>query len=127
MADFKEQQICIKIWFNLKKTASKTYEMLHKALCNAAMSRIQTFGWYTHFWSGQILAEDFECSGQPLSSQTDENVEKVHQTIHMDRWPIIQYVLTHFTRRYKYEAACCKIRGLYAERWPDSVCKDLQD
>jgi hypothetical protein len=72
MADHKEQRICITFWYNLKKTASGTCK------------------WYSHFRSGQNLVEDFECSGH--HQETDENVEKVHQVIHKDRWDMIVFV-----------------------------------
>ena len=46
MADFKEQRICIKSCFNLKKTTAETYQMLKEAFGDLAMSKSKTFLWY---------------------------------------------------------------------------------
>ena len=39
--DFKEQRICIKFCFNLKKTAAETHRMLQEAFGDNAMSQSQ--------------------------------------------------------------------------------------
>jgi hypothetical protein len=44
MTDFKEQRICIKFCFNLKKkTAAETHRMLQEAFGDNAMSQSKTF------------------------------------------------------------------------------------
>ena len=43
MTDFKEQIICIKFCFNLKKTATETNRMLQEAFGDSAMSQSRTF------------------------------------------------------------------------------------
>jgi hypothetical protein len=44
MMDFKEQKICIKFCFNLKKkTAAETHRMLQEAFRDNAMSQSKTF------------------------------------------------------------------------------------
>jgi len=45
-ADFKEQRICIKFSFNLKKKAAETHRMLQEAFGDNAMSQSKTFLWY---------------------------------------------------------------------------------
>jgi hypothetical protein len=49
MADVKEQRICIKFCFKLKKTAAKTHRMLKEAFGEQALSQARTFEWSKHF------------------------------------------------------------------------------
>jgi hypothetical protein len=51
----------------------------------------------------QSSVEDFECSDRP--SPSDENVEKVHQVIHEDRWCTINDV--HNILRLSYDTDRC--------------------
>jgi hypothetical protein len=44
MADFKEQRICIKFCFKLKKSAVKTHRMLVETFGDNAMSQSKTLG-----------------------------------------------------------------------------------
>jgi len=48
MTDFKEQRICIKFCFNLKKTAAETHRMLQEALGDNAMSQSKPFFYGTN-------------------------------------------------------------------------------
>jgi len=43
MTDLKEQNICIKFCFSLKKTAAETHRMLQEAFGDNAMSQNKTF------------------------------------------------------------------------------------
>jgi len=43
MADFKEQRICIKFCFDLKKTALEIHRMLQEAFRDNAMSQSKLF------------------------------------------------------------------------------------
>jgi hypothetical protein len=43
MADFKEQRICIKFCFKLKKTAAESHQMLKEAFGDNAMSQSKLF------------------------------------------------------------------------------------
>jgi hypothetical protein len=72
MTNFKEQRICIKIRFNLKKTAAETHRMLQEAFGDNTMSQSKTFLWYKHFKDRQTSVDD-EHSGQPTTSITSEN------------------------------------------------------
>jgi len=49
MTDFKEQRICIKFCFNLKKIAAETHRMLKEAFGDNAMSQNKTLLWSKHF------------------------------------------------------------------------------
>jgi hypothetical protein len=63
MADFKEQRICIKFCFKLKKTAVETHLMLVEAFGENAMSQSKTFLWYKRFKDGRTSVDDDERSG----------------------------------------------------------------
>ena len=64
MTDLKEQRICYKFCFNLKKIASETYRMPIKAIHDDTMSRVQTLNGI-HVSSHHTSARGFECSGLP--------------------------------------------------------------
>jgi hypothetical protein len=81
MTDFKEQRICIKFCFNLKKTAAETHRMLQEAFGDNAMSQNKTFLWYKSFKDGQMSVDDDERSGRPSTSTTPENKAKVRKAI----------------------------------------------
>jgi hypothetical protein len=46
------------------------------------MSRAQTFGWYSCLKCERTSVENFERSGRPLSSWTDDNTAEVHHDSH---------------------------------------------
>jgi len=62
VADLKEQRICYKVCFNLKKIASDTYRTLIKAFYDAVVSRVQTLNGI-RVECHQTSARGFECSG----------------------------------------------------------------
>ena len=80
MANFREQRACIKFCFKLGKTATECYEMLKTAFGEQAMGRSQTFQWFSRLKAGRISTDD-ERSGRPVSSSTQEMIEKVCQII----------------------------------------------
>jgi ATP-dependent Zn protease len=56
--------------------------MLHRAFGEHSLCRTAVFKWHSHFKAGQVLIEDDERSGQPSTSKTTENVEKIRELIH---------------------------------------------
>ena len=64
MAYCKEQRICYKFCFKLKKIASKTSRMLTKVSYDDTMCRVQTLNGI-HVSCHQTSARGFECSGPP--------------------------------------------------------------
>jgi hypothetical protein len=60
MSDFKEQRICIKFCFKLKKTAVETHRMLVEAFGDNAMSQSKPFLWYKRFKDGRTSVDDDE-------------------------------------------------------------------
>jgi len=117
MTVFKEQRICIKFCFNLKKTAAGTLRMLQEAFGDNAMSQSKTFLWYKHFKDGRTFVDDNERSGQPSTSTTPENIVKVRTVILADRRQIIHDVCeivglsrsTHFGGQFEHETHFCDI------------------
>jgi hypothetical protein len=77
------------VLFQPEKTTSESYEVLKRTICDYAVSRAQSFKWYSHCKYGQTSVENFEHSYHLSSSWSDENVEKVQQVIYDDRWPKI--------------------------------------
>jgi len=76
MAELKEQRICYKFCFNVKKIASETYRTLLKAFYDDTMSRVQSLN-RIHVSSHQTSARGFEYSGPPSLSHTGETMENV--------------------------------------------------
>jgi hypothetical protein len=63
IADVKEQRICIKYCFRLKKTVAETHRMPKEALGGQALSQARTFEWFRHFKDGWESVEDCKHSG----------------------------------------------------------------
>jgi hypothetical protein len=55
-------------------------EMLHEYFGEHSLSRTAIFEWHSHFKDGRVLFEDDERSGQPSTSKTTENVEKIENS-----------------------------------------------
>jgi hypothetical protein len=79
-----EQCVCIKFCVKLSKSAMKTPKMLHEAFGEHPLSQRAIFECHSLFKSGQVSVEDGECSGQPSTRKTTENVEKIQQLINKD-------------------------------------------
>jgi len=91
MTDFKEQRICIKFCFNLKKTAAETHRMLQEAFGNNAMSQSRTL-WYKRFKDGWMSVDNDEHSGRPSISTALENIAEVREAILTDHRQTIHNV-----------------------------------
>jgi hypothetical protein len=79
-----EQRVCIKFCVKLRKSATKTLEMLLEAFEEHSLSRTAVFEWYSSFKAGRVSVEDDEHPGRPNTSKTTENVEKIRELIHED-------------------------------------------
>ena len=84
MTDSKEQRICIKFCFSLKKIAAETHRMLQQAFRDNAMSQSNAFLWYKCFKDGRTFVDNDEHSGRPTTSTTPENKGKVRKVILAD-------------------------------------------
>jgi len=85
MTDFKEQRICIKFCFSLKKTAAETHRMLQEAFEDNAMSQSKTFFMVQTLQGGRTSVDDDERSGRPSTRTTPENIAKGREAILADR------------------------------------------
>ena len=80
-----DQRICIKFCVKNEMKCNKVCEMLTKAYGESAMSKIRVYEWYKRFQDGREEVEDGERPGRPITSTTDENVEKVKEMVMNDR------------------------------------------
>jgi len=56
------------------------------------VGRSQKFQWFSRFKAGRTWIDDDKRSGQPVSSSTQEMIERVLQIIHKDRCRTINEV-----------------------------------
>jgi len=85
MADLKEQRVCIKFCFLLRKTAAETVTMLREAFREEALSQARVYEWFSRLKRGDMSLEDQPRSGRPSTSRTDENIKKIRDEIMFDR------------------------------------------
>jgi hypothetical protein len=72
-----KQCVCITFCVTLHKTATETLEMLSEAFGEYSLSQAVVFEWHSCFKAGRVSVEDVECSGDPSTNKTTENVEKI--------------------------------------------------
>jgi hypothetical protein len=72
-----EQRVCIKFCMKLHKSATETLEMIREAFEEPSLSWTAVFEWHSRFKASQVSVEDDKRSGQPSTSKTTENVEKI--------------------------------------------------
>ena len=61
----------------LNKSATETFASLTEAYGYATLSRTVVFKWHKAFKDGRENVEYNPCSGRPISSTNDQNVEVV--------------------------------------------------
>jgi hypothetical protein len=81
----KEQRVCIKYCQKLGKMAAETYEMLQQAFEETALSRSNTFEWYSRFKNGRTSIDDDPHTGRPTMALTNKTVNRVNAVIHGNR------------------------------------------
>jgi hypothetical protein len=69
-----EDRAAIKFCVKLKKTATKTFEMLKSAYGEEYLSRTSVFEWHKRFKEGQKSLQDDDWKGHPSTSRTQEFV-----------------------------------------------------
>jgi len=79
-----EQRYAIKFCVKLNKS-TETFASLTEAYGDATLSRTVVFKWQKAFKEGQENVEDDPCSGRPISSTNDQNVEVVQAVMAKDR------------------------------------------
>jgi hypothetical protein len=70
------QYVCIKFCMKLGKSTTETLEMLREAFAEHSLSWTAVFEWHSHCKASRVSADD-EHSGQPSTSKTTENAEKI--------------------------------------------------
>jgi len=68
----------------LNKSATETFTSLTEAYRDATVSRNMVFKWHKAFKEGLENVEDDPCSGRPISSTNDQNVEVVRGVMAKD-------------------------------------------
>ena len=85
MTDFKEQCICIKLFFHIGKIGAETYQMLTFAFREEAMRQTVVFDSSAESRNGMTSVKDAEYSGFLPASRMYRNVEHIygiwHETI----------------------------------------------
>ena len=84
MQENNEQRYAIKFCVKLNKSATETFASLTEAYGDATLSRTMVFKWHKVFKEGQENVEDDPCSGRPISSTYDRNVEVVRAVMAKD-------------------------------------------
>jgi len=79
-----EQLYSIKICVKLNKSATETFASLTEAYVDATVLRTMVFKWHKSFKEGRENVEDDPCSGRPISSTYDQNVEVVQAVMAKD-------------------------------------------
>src|SRR6187551_2359503 len=80
-----EQRCAIKFCAKLGESASVTFEKLKQVYGEQCLSRAQVFRWHKSFLEGREHVEDEPRSGRPLTSRTDENMDRVRALVRSDR------------------------------------------
>jgi len=84
MTDFKEQRICVKFCFNLKKPVQKPTECYRKPSEILSWAKAKLFLWYKRFKDGRTSVDDDERFGRPSTSTIPENITNVCEAIRAD-------------------------------------------
>ncbi|XP_025266745.1 protein GVQW3-like [Camponotus floridanus] len=80
-----EQRVNLKFLVKLGKTATEAHAMLKEVYGSECLSRTQVFEWCKRFKEGREMTEDDPRSGRPLTSKTEDNIEKIGKLIRENR------------------------------------------
>ncbi|KAJ8939419.1 hypothetical protein NQ318_020874 [Aromia moschata] len=72
-----EQRVNLKFLVKLGKTFTEAHAMSKQVYGNDCLSRKQVFEWFKRFKQERETTEDDPRPGQPSTSKTDENIEKL--------------------------------------------------
>jgi len=74
-----EQHVNVKFCVKLGKSATETYNLLKKVYDDECLSYTQVFEWFKGFKEGREEIGDDQRPGQPSTSKTNANIEKVDE------------------------------------------------
>ena len=80
-----EQRYTIKFCAKLRKSDSKTLQLLRAAYGDAVLSSAQVLRWHKAFNDGRESVEDEQRAGRPSTSRTENNVARVKAVLDRDR------------------------------------------
>ena len=80
-----EQRINLKFLVKLKKSATECYQLLKEVFGDNTLSRTRVFEWHRRFSEGREEVEDDERPGRPVTSRTEEKIQKVSEIVRKDR------------------------------------------
>ena len=66
--------------------------MLVQVYGDNAMKKTAVYKWVNHFSEGRESVIDEERSGRPATSRTEENIAKVRQIVHENRWLTVRSI-----------------------------------
>jgi transposase len=67
------------------ENASEMLSAMQQVYGDTALKKSTVYGWFSRFKNGQETLEDDQRSGRPVTSRTEEMIEKVQQLIRSDR------------------------------------------
>lgn len=80
-----EQRYTIKFCIELRKSATETLGAICQVLKNEGKSQTIVYKWHKLSEEDRESVKDKPCTGQPLSSRTDDNVQRVREVLNLDR------------------------------------------
>lgn len=135
-----EQRCAIKFCVKLGENGTETFSKLKRAYGDDALSRAQVFRWFKAFSDGRESVADDPRSGRPLTSKSDDNVERIRDLVRYDRRLTVRMIaeqlnLNHttvhqiLTNELDMKKVCAKLvpRNLTVEQKDNrvEVCRDL--
>lgn len=92
MPRFKDHRLLINFYAVLKKTSARNgaVAMPRKAYGDNSMSQNMVHYYHKMFWDGRENAEDEDLSRCPYTSHSNQNVEKLRDTLTSDRRQIVK-------------------------------------
>ena len=66
--------------------------MLVQVYGDSAMKKTAVYKWVKRFSEGRESVSDEDRSGRPAPSRTEENIAKVHQIVHENRWLTVRSI-----------------------------------
>jgi hypothetical protein len=81
-----EQRYAIKFCVKLRKSGSKTLQLLRTAYGDAVLSSAQDFRWHKAFKDGREGAQDKQRTRCPSTSRTENNVAQVKAVRTITHW-----------------------------------------
>ena len=107
----------MKFCFKLQKSAKETREILKLVYGDAAVTMKTVYKWFERFRKGCEPVEDEKRSGRPLTSKTQENVERVSEMIPSNRRLSIREISEELNISYGSVQKILKKRCAWNTTW----------